>query len=216
MLPVKIGLAVNALAMTGGSITVSVDVPKPLEVVFGPVSVEETLLLTFVYDPAEAPVTVTLIVQVPLAAIVPLEREIVRGEVVVRVPPLQAEEVAELTVKPEGKTSEKETPVSDVPVLGLVSVNVSTLVLPVPIEVGEKLLDRFGTVGRAQPVITMLSSNTVDVVLALFLVSAWIVNRVVLLPVVAAVAVAPVCHDPFEVTMDVADENVPPSALEYT
>jgi len=48
VLPVKIGFAVKDLAITGGSMTVSEDVPMPLEVVFGPESVDETLLLTFV------------------------------------------------------------------------------------------------------------------------------------------------------------------------
>ena len=47
-LPVKMGFAVKDLAMTGGSMTVSDDVPMPLEVVLGPVSADETLLLTFV------------------------------------------------------------------------------------------------------------------------------------------------------------------------
>jgi len=56
----------------------------------------------------------------------------------------------------------------------------------------------------------------VEVAFALFLVSAWIVNLVVLLPVEAAAAVAPVCHKPFVVTMVVAAENAPPFALEYT
>lgn len=158
--------------------------------------------------------TVTLIVQVPLAAIVPPERVIVRGEVVVRMPPLQADEEEEETVRPEGKTSENEIPLNEVPVLGFVSVNVSVLVVPAPMEVGEKLLESVGTEGRAQPVITMLSSSNVDVGFAGFLVSAWMVNLVVLLPVVAAVAVAPVCQEPLVVTIAVADENVPPSALE--
>src|SRR5260221_4089095 len=143
--PVKIGFAVKDLAITGGSITVSDEVPMPPEVVLGPVSVEETLLLTFVYDPAVAPVTVILIVHVPLAAIVPPESEIVRGEVRVKVPAVQAVEVPDVTVKPDGSTSLNETPVKAVVVLGFVSVNVSVLVLPVPMEVGEKLLERFGT-----------------------------------------------------------------------
>ena len=150
--PVKMGFAVKDLAITGGSITVSVAVPIPLDVVFGPVAVEETLLLTFGYVPAAAPVTVTLIVQVPLAAIVPLVSAIVRGAVRVSVPPLQAAEVADATVRPEGRISEKETPVKEVPVFGFVNVKVSVLVVPVPIEIGEKLLERFGAVGRAQPV----------------------------------------------------------------
>ena len=155
-----------------------------------------------------------MIVQVPLAAMVPPLRAIVRGDVIVRVPVPQAAEEEEETVKPEGRTSVNETPVKEVPVLGFVSVNVSVLVLPVPMDVGEKLLERFGTVGRGQPLITMLSRSTVDVAFAGFLVSAWIVNRVVLLPVVAAVAVAPVCHEPLGVTTVVAAENAPPSALE--
>ena len=48
VLPLKIGFAVKDLAITGGSMTVSVAVPIPVDAVFGPVSVEETLLLTFV------------------------------------------------------------------------------------------------------------------------------------------------------------------------
>ena len=100
-----------------------------MDVVFGPVSVEEIVPLVLVNDPAVAPVTVTLIVHVPLAAIVPPEREMVRGDVRVKVPVVQAVDVPDVTVKPEGKTSEKETPVSDVVVLGLASVNVSVLVL---------------------------------------------------------------------------------------
>ena len=93
---------------------------------------------------------VTLIVHVPLAAMVPPVREIVRGDVSVNVPP-QAAVVDEVTVSPEGRMSVKETPVSEVSVLGFVSVKVSVAVLPVPMEVGEKLLERFGTVGSAQP-----------------------------------------------------------------
>src|SRR5262245_22140389 len=100
-------------------------------VVLGPVSVEEMLLLMFVYEPAVAPVTVTFMVHVPLAASVPPEREIVRGEVSVSVPVVQAVDVPDVTVRPEGRTSEKETPVRAVVVFGLASVNVSVLVLPV-------------------------------------------------------------------------------------
>jgi hypothetical protein len=136
----------------------------------------------------------------------------VRGAVVVSIPPHVDKERDE-TVNPEGNTSLNETPPKGL-VLGLVSVKARVLVLPVPIEVGKKLLERFGTVGREQPVITMLSRYTVDVAFALFLVSAWMVNLVVLLPVVAAVAVAPVCHKPFVVAIVVAAENAPPSALE--
>ena len=108
--------------------------------------------------------TVTLIVQVPLAAMVPPEREMVLGEVLVSVPVVQAVEVPDVIVKPSGKTSVKETPVKELVELGFVSVNVSVLVLPVEIVVGEKLLDRVGTVGRAQPVMVMPSRYIVPVV----------------------------------------------------
>jgi len=103
-------------------------------------------------------------VQVPLAAMVPPEREMVLGEVLVSVPVVQAVEVPDVIVKPSGKTSVKETPVKELVELGFVSVNVSVLVLPVEIVVGEKLLDRVGTVGRAQPVMVMPSRYIVPVV----------------------------------------------------
>lgn len=48
LLPVKIGFAVKAFAITGGSITVSAEVPIPVGVVLGPVAVEATLVVTFV------------------------------------------------------------------------------------------------------------------------------------------------------------------------
>ena len=88
----------------------------------------------------------TLIVQLPLAASVPPESEIVLGEVVVSVPPHAAEDELE-TVKPDGSTSENETPVRAFPELGLLIVNVSVLVLPVLIEVGEKDLESVGGLG---------------------------------------------------------------------
>ena len=155
-------------------------------VVFGPVEVAETLLLTFEYAPAVAPVTVTLMVQVPLAAMVPPESEMVRGEVVVNVPVVQAVAEPEATVKPAGSTSENETPVK-AEVLGLVSVKVNVLVLPVPMLVGEKLLERFGTVGRGQPVMVMLSRPTEAFGLLDAAPIALILKVVVLLPVVVAV-----------------------------
>lgn len=131
--------------------------------------------------------TVTLIVQVPVAAIVPPEREIVRGDVVVSVPPLQADEEEVATVRPEGRTSEKETPVNDVLVLGFVNVNVNVLALPVPMLVGEKLLERVGTVGRGQPVMVILSSPSEAFGLLDGAPKALILKVVVLVPVVVAV-----------------------------
>ena len=105
-----------------------------------------------------------LIVHVPLAAMVPSESEMVLGEVVVNVPVVQAVVDAEVTVRPTGRTSENETPVKDVVVLGFVIVNVSVLVPPVEIVLGEKLLVRLGTVGRRQPVMVMPSRYIVPVV----------------------------------------------------
>lgn len=166
--------------------------------VFGPVSVEEILLLVFVYDPAVAPVTVTLIVHVLLAVMVPPESEMVRGEVRVKVPVVQAVEVPEVTVNPEGKTSEKETPVKEVVVFGFAIVNVNVLVLPVLTLVGEKLLDMVGTVGRGQPVIVMPSRYIVPVVTEglppYCAPAANTLKYTVVLFVVAVVFVIPVCH----------------------
>ena len=125
-----------------------------------------------------------MIAQVPFAAIVPAEREIVRGAVVVSVPPPQAEDVEEETVNPDGKTSLNETPVKELPELGLVSVKVSVLVFPVPMEVGEKLLERFGTVGRVQPV--KVTSSMWNSALVFCAPTAFIRNVVVLVPVEGA------------------------------
>jgi hypothetical protein len=66
---------------------------------------------------------------VALAARVPPVRDIVLGEVVVKVPP-HAEELPETIVKPAGRTSENETPDKAVLVFGLVMVKVNVLVLP--------------------------------------------------------------------------------------
>ena len=91
--PIKMGFAVKDLLITGGSTTVSVEVPMPLAVVLGPVAGEEILLVMFVYAPDTAPVTMTLIVQmpppVPLPGSVAPEREMVRGAVLVKVPVVQ-------------------------------------------------------------------------------------------------------------------------------
>ena len=103
-------------------------------------------------------------VQVPLAAMVPPESEMVLGEVLVSVPVVQAVEVPDVTVKPSGRTSVNETPVNAVVVLGLVSVKVNVLELPVEMVLGEKLLLSVGTVGRAQPVMVMPSRYIVPVV----------------------------------------------------
>ena len=104
-----------------------------------------------------------MIIHVPPSAIVPPDREMVLGEVLVNVPMIHAVAEPDVTVRPSGRTSENETP-SKVVVLGFVIVNVNVLVLPVPIAAGKKLLDRLGTVGRRQPLIVMPSRYMVPVV----------------------------------------------------
>ena len=154
-----------------------------------------------------------MIVQVPLAAIVPPEREIVLGEVLVSVPVVQAVEVPDVTVNPEGKTSVNETPVKAVVVLGLVSVNVSVLVLPVPMEVGEKLFERVGTVGRGQPVMVTLSMPKEAFGLLDAAPIAFILKVVVLVPVATAASVPEACQLPFVAAIGVASvEKAPESA----
>jgi hypothetical protein len=81
----------------------------------------------------------------------------VRGVLVVSVPVVQAVAEEDATVNPAGKISVKETPVRDVALFGFVRVKVRVLVEFLPIDVGEKLFARFGAVGRAQPLMTMLS-----------------------------------------------------------
>lgn len=123
-----------------------------------------------------------MIVQVPLAASVPLLKAIVRGAEAFNVPPLQAEDEEDETVRPDGKTSENETPVKELVALGFVSVNVSVLVVPVPMDVGEKLLERFGTVGRVHPV--NVTSSMWNAALVFCAPTALMRNVVVLVPVV--------------------------------
>src|SRR4030095_16143487 len=98
-----------------------------------PPFVDVTLFVVLVFKPAVEPVTVTLNVQEPLAAIVPTDNAIVPvpAVVVILFIPPQALKVPVATVKPAGKTSVNATPVSAVPVFGLLIVNVSVVVLPV-------------------------------------------------------------------------------------
>lgn len=74
------------LVMLGGPTTVRVAV---LLVVPAPVSVELIAPVVLFHTPVVDPVTVTVIVQLPLAARLPPENEIVLAEVVVNVPPPQ-------------------------------------------------------------------------------------------------------------------------------
>lgn len=165
--PVKIGFAVNALLMTGGSTTVREEVPMPLEVRLGPVSVDEMLLLTFEYNPAALPRIFTDMVQIAFADKVPPPTAMVEvPAVAVTAEPVNVP-VEQDCVKPfgvainspVGSTSVNETPGKAV-VFGFVSVNVNALLLPVEIVFGEKLLERLGTVGRAQPVNVTSSIRT--------------------------------------------------------
>ena len=61
--PAKIGFAAKALTMLGGRMAVSEAVPKPVEVVLIPLSVDETNPVTFVCGPAVVAVTLTCSVQ---------------------------------------------------------------------------------------------------------------------------------------------------------
>lgn len=98
-----------------------------------PPFVEVTLPVTLFFNPVVAPVTVTLKVQFPFAAIVPPVNAIVlEAAVVVKlfVPP-QALKVPSAMVKPSGKTSVTATPVKAVEVFGFVMVKFNVVVLPV-------------------------------------------------------------------------------------
>ena len=136
----------------------------------------------------------------PLAGRVPPVKAIVRGAVTVNVPVVQAIEESEFAASPAGRTSERETSESAV-VFGLVSVNVKILVLPVGTVAGLKLLERLGTVGRAQPVIVTPSRYNVPVVVG-GLPPYWAPAAKILkyklvfpVPVVAAeIPLTPVCH----------------------
>lgn len=100
--------------------------------------------------------TVTLIVQDALAASAPPPNEIVRGAVVVSVPPHCVEEPV-VTVRPLGSVSVKLTPVNARPVFGFVTVNVKMDVAPIATGFGEKALLIVAGVGVPQPVKVILS-----------------------------------------------------------
>ena len=98
-----------------------------------PPFVDVTFPVVLVFKPTVVPVTVTLNVQLPFAAIVPPVRAIVPvALVVVRlfVPP-HASNVPSATVKPAGSTSVTATPVNAVDVFGFVMVKFNVVVLPV-------------------------------------------------------------------------------------
>jgi hypothetical protein len=125
VLPFNITLdTAKLLLIVGGETTVTVAV---FEVVPVPPSVEVIAPVVLFFTPAVVPVTVTLKVQLPLAATLPALSAIVLGFVVVNVPPHCAlEDVA--TVRPAGNVSLKATPLSATVVLGLVTVKVKVVV----------------------------------------------------------------------------------------
>jgi len=118
-----IGFVPNDLTMDGGATTV-VDALAVLPV---PPFAEETLPVVLFLSPAVIPVTVTLNVQLPFAAIEPPVRAIVFGAVTVNVPPHCAL-VALVTVKPAGRVSVKATFVRAVLVFGFVMVKLKVVV----------------------------------------------------------------------------------------
>lgn len=138
----------------------------------GPVSADVILPLTLVYCPATLPNTFTEIVQLALAESVALLRLMsVVPDVAVSVPPVREPVVQEVERpfgvainRPVGRVSEKPTPVKAVAVLGFVRVNRKVLVLPRGIGEVRKLFESVGSMGRAQPVIWMLSRYIVAVV----------------------------------------------------
>jgi len=118
--------APNAFVIVGGASTVSVAV---FEVVPVPPFVEETFPVVLFFTPAVAPVTVTLKVQFPPAAIVPPVNAITPvPAVVVNVPPPHCAVEVVATVKPAGSVSDTATPLNAMLVFGFVIVKVSVVV----------------------------------------------------------------------------------------
>jgi len=112
-----------------------------------PPSEDVTAVVTLFFVPAVAPVTVTLNVQLLLAASDPPEKDIVLGDVVDSEPPQVAVGPLVATVRPAGKLgAESVNPMPDRALLwfGLVMVKDRVELFPVKIDVGEKDLARTG------------------------------------------------------------------------
>lgn len=186
----------------------------------GPVSVEVILLLIFIYDPATLPRTFTEIVQLAFADnVAPLKLMVDVPAAAVVVPPVsvptEQDCVRPLGVairSPVGRVSEKLTPVNAPVVVGLVSANVSALLVPRAIVVGEKLLESVGTTGRGQPLTMTSSTWTAEV--ALLAPMALIRKAVVVAPVVAALIVPEPNQLPLEAVMVESVVYAAPFALE--
>jgi hypothetical protein len=130
--PTAIEVGLKDLAMLGGLRTVMLaEAVLPV-----PPLVDVTLPVVLVKVPSEAPVTVTLKVQVPPPAIDAPLSEIVRVAAVVVTVPLQAAKLPFATLKPTGSTSVNATPVSASEGFGLVIVNVRVDVPPTAMVVG--------------------------------------------------------------------------------
>jgi hypothetical protein len=115
--------APNDLLIEGGATTVT----EALAVLPVPPFAELTFPVKLSCAPAVIPVTVTLKVQVPLAAIVAPLNEITRvAAVVVSVPPHCAEDESTID-KPAGRVSENAAPVNAAPLLGFVIVKPSVV-----------------------------------------------------------------------------------------
>jgi hypothetical protein len=126
VLPGIMIVGLNAFAIAGGATTVIVAVLLAPPV---PPFVALTVPVVLSFTPAVDPVTVTLMVHVPLGAIVPPLKLIELGAVVVSVPP-HGDELPFATVKPTGNVSVNATPFKVVVGFGFAIVNVSTLVPP--------------------------------------------------------------------------------------
>ena len=99
--------------------------------------VDVTFPVVLVNGPATVPVTVTLKLQLLLAAMLAPENVMVDGAVSVTVPP-QTPALAFGTVSPVGRISVKPTPVSATVLLGLVVEKFRDVVVPRGIEGGVK------------------------------------------------------------------------------
>jgi len=95
-----------------------------------PVSVELTLLVVLILSPVVVPVTLTEIVQLPLAAIVPPLSETLPEPATAVADPAQvlANPLGVATTSPAGRVSVNATPVRPIPLFGFVIVKVSDVV----------------------------------------------------------------------------------------
>jgi len=125
--PTAMFAAPNDFEIVGGAITVNVAV---LLVVPVPPSFEVIAPVVLFFTPAVEPVTVTLNVQLALAASEAPVSVIVSGAVVVNVPPQVTVGPDVATVSPAGSISVNPIPLSPDVVFGLVMVKLSVVVLP--------------------------------------------------------------------------------------